>query len=391
VIPNTASPFLGGLVFRILRALGVQEEALVRLRRASALLLPLITWLPLFVLSSAGGKLLAGSVATPFLLDLSAHIRLLVALPLFLLGARVAEVRLLPTLHQFLTRGLIPEKSIDKFDGAVNSAFRLGDSVIIDILIIVAVYVLDTLVVWRAYVAPHEASWYAGSSAQGSPLTPAGIYYAYLSLPVFQFILFRWYVRLLIWARFLAQVARLDLQLVPTNPDRVGGLGFLISGTQAFAVFVMAHGALLAGWLAARVVVRGTPLTDFKGETVAVVVFVLCITIAPLAVFTPPLMRTKRRGILEYGALATRYACEFDAKWVHPTKDAGEPLVGSADIQSLADMGGSYDIVASMRNVPITPQMVLGFAAATLVPVAPLLLTLMPLSEILNKLVGVLF
>jgi hypothetical protein len=76
---------------------------------------------------------------------------------------------------------------------------------------------------------------------------------------------------------------------------------------------------------------------------------------------------------------------------VHTEKDAEEPLVGSADIQSLADMGGSYDIVASMRNAPITPQVVLGFAAATLVPVAPLLLTLMPLSEILKQLVGVLF
>ena len=48
-----------------------------------------------------------------------------------------------------------------------------------------------------------------------------------MSLPIFQFLLCRWYFRLFIWARFLWQVSRIDLSLVPTHPDRVGGLGFL--------------------------------------------------------------------------------------------------------------------------------------------------------------------
>ncbi len=71
--------------------------------------------------------------------------------------------------------------------------------------------------------------------------------------------------------------------------------------------------------------------------------------------------------------------------------EGAEPLVGSADIQSLADMSGSYDVVQSMRSVPITTQMLIAFGIATLLPVAPLLLTLMSLSDILKKLAGVLF
>ena len=71
------------------------------------LILPLLAWLPLLLLSTFDGKLLPGSVETPFLLDLSAHIRLLVALPLFILAARLGEARILPTLQQFLARRIV--------------------------------------------------------------------------------------------------------------------------------------------------------------------------------------------------------------------------------------------------------------------------------------------
>jgi hypothetical protein len=390
VIPNSVLPFSGGLVSRGLQRIGVPDATLERLRVAAIVILPLLAWLPLFVLSTIDGKLLPGSVGTPFLLDLSAHIRLLVALPLFLLAARIGEARLIPTLQQFLARRLVPEALVPRFDAAVASAFRLGDSIVADLAIIGIIYFADTFVVHSRYIAT-VASWYAASETQGSHLTPAGICDAYFSLPIFQFVLLRWYFRLFIWARFLAQVSRLNLNLVPTHPDRVGGLGFLLMGTQAFAAFAMAHGALLAGWLSTRVVIGKASLPAFKAEIVAVVVFVLCLTLLPLTVFAGSLNRAKRRGIIDYGTLAARYANEFAKKWIVPGANCKEPLVGSADIQSLADMAGSYEIVQTMRIVPITLQMIVIFAAATLLPAAPLLLTLMSLSDILKKLTGILF
>jgi len=68
-----------------------------------------------------------------------------------------------------------------------------------------------------------------------------------------------------------------------------------------------------------------------------------------------------------------------------------EPSVGSADIQSLADLGNSFEVVRAMRVAPVTRDAILQLAAATLLPVAPLLLTVMPLQELLQKLLGVLF
>jgi hypothetical protein len=176
--------------------------------------------------------------------------------------------------------------------------------------------------------------------------------------------------------------------LVGANTDRTG-LSFLLGATGGLVVFASAHGALLAGWLATRVLVLGVPLTEFKVEIAAMVILVLCITLGPLLTFASPLFRAKRRGTREYGTLAARYVREFDATWLRGDTNGEEPLIGSPDVQSLADMGNSYSVVSSMRTVPITREIIVRFAVATLLPVAPLMLTLMPLEVMLTKLVTI--
>ena len=252
------------------------------------------------------------------------------------------------------------------------------------------VYGFGILIIWRQYVALDTAAWYATPSADGSKLSLAGIWYGYVSLPIFQFLLCRWYYRLFIWARLLWQVSRIELSLIPTHPDRVGGLSFVSETTKAFSVLAAAHGALLAGYLSTRVVVLGTPLTEYKSEIAMMVVFVLCVTLGPLLVFTPMLARARRMGLREYGVLATRYVSEFDTKWLRGGGRAEEPLLGSADIQSLADLSNSYNVVHSLRTALMTKEVILRLAMATLAPIVPLLLTMMPLEELLKKLVGML-
>jgi hypothetical protein len=186
-------------------------------------------------------------------------------------------------------------------------------------------------------------------------------------------------------------VSRCKLSLVPTHPDRAGGLGFLSSIVIAFAPFLAAHGAALAGLIASQIFVRGATLPDFKLELVAVVGFLLLIVLGPLLLFVPHLSEARRVGLREYGTLAQRYVREFDDKWLRGGAPAGEPLVGSADIQSLADLGNSFEIVRSMSLVPLTSNTVLQLAVITLLPVAPLLLTMVSLEELLKRLLQVVF
>ena len=388
--PPDFSLVLGGPLFQLLRRAHLSDDALMLVRQR-ILVIALFAWLPLLVLSALDGQLLGGGVAVPFLLDIEAHVRFLVALPLLIGAELVVHQRLRPVLQQFRERNLIPEHAMEGFHSAIASAFRLRNSVLAELLLIAFVYGFGILIVWRHYIALDAATWYATPSAEGVKLSLAGIWYGYISVPIFQFLLVRWYFRLFIWARFLWQVSRIDLSLVPTHPDRVGGLGFLSNTVYAFAPLTVAHGALLAGPLANRIFFAGAALPQFKVEIAVVVVFVLCLVLCPLLVFAPQLAQAKRIGMREYGALAQRYVREFDAKWLRGRAPADEPLVGSGDIQSLADLGNSYEVVRTMRILPVTKEAILRLGAAALVPLVPLALTMMPLEELLKKLFGILF
>jgi len=82
---------------------------------------------------------------------------------------------------------------------------------------------------------------------------------------------------------------------------------------------------------------------------------------------------------------------EFDTKWLRGGVPADEPLVGSGDIQSLADLVNSFEVVRTMQIAPITRDALLRLVFATLAPIVPLLLIMMPLEELIKKLFGILF
>jgi hypothetical protein len=381
---------LGGPLFQLLRRIHLSDDALLLLRQR-IIAISLFAWLPLLVLSALEGHLLGGTLTVPFLLDMEVHIRFLVAVPLLIVAELVVHQRLHPIAQAFLERNLIPDAAMSRFDAAITSAFRLRNSVLAEALLILFVYLVGVLVVWRHYTALDAATWYTTPSTVGSELSLAGIWYGYVSLPLFQFLLIRWYFRLFIWTQFLWRISRIELSLIPTHPDHVGGLGFLSGTAHAFTVLLVAHGALVAAQLADRIILLGASLTDFKIEIGVMVGFLLCVVFAPLLVFAPRLAQAKRKGLREYGTLAERYVREFDVKWLRGGAPSDEPFVGSADIQSLADLSNSYEVVQSMRVVPISRDAILRLGAAVLVPIVPLALTMMSLEDLVKQLFGILF
>jgi hypothetical protein len=380
----------GGPLFQLLLRAHLSDDAL-ELARQRIIFIALLAWLPLLLLSALEGQLIGGSVAVPFLMDVEVHIKFLVAIPLMVGAELVVHRRMRLLVKQFLDRNLIPEHALPRFEAAIQSAFRLRNSTLAEVLLIALVYGFGILVVWRHYMAIDAPTWFATPSADGSSLSFAGMWYAYLSLPIFQFLLLRWYYRLFVWARFLWQVSRIELNLVPTHPDRTGGLGFLAGTVNAFIPLLMANGALVAGNLANRIFHLGATLPEFKGEVILMVAWLLFVVLGPLLVFAPRLAEAKRTGLREYGTLAQRYVREFDTKWLRGGAPADEPFVGSGDIQSLADLGNSYEVVRTMNMAPVSKDAILRLTAAVLVPIVPLLLTMMPWEELLKKLLGILF
>ena len=350
----------------------------------------LICWLPLLVLSAVQGQLLGG-VAVPFLRDVEVHIRFLIVVPILIGAEIVVHDRMRNLVAQFLERKLIAEPDMLRFKSAVSSAMRLRNSIVLEILLIALVYSVGIFVIWNNFGALDTDTWYSIQSGGTWRLSFAGLWYAGVGLPIFQFLLLRWYFRIFVWARFLWQVSSIDLCLVPTHPDRAGGLGFLAGTMYAYVPLLIAHGAMLAGVIASRIFYLGDTLTNFKLEIGVMVAFLLCLIQGPLLVFVSQLAQAKRVGMREYGTLAQAYARAFDAKWLRGGAPSDEPFIGSADIQSLADLGNSYDVVQSMRITLITRDAILLFAGSILAPIVPLALTMMPLEELLKKLLGVLF
>ncbi|OLC59537.1 MAG: hypothetical protein AUH76_14300 [Candidatus Rokubacteria bacterium 13_1_40CM_4_67_11] len=384
------SVILGGPLYQLFLRAHLAGTALELLRRR-VVVITLAAWLPLFVLSMAEGHLWGGGVKVPFFRDIEVQARFLLALPLLVIAELVVHQRMRSVIRQFFERDLIPEASRTRFEAAIASAYRLRNSVLAEILLIIGVYGLGVLVIWRHYVALNITSWYSVDVEGVLRPSLAGWWYGCLSLPLFQFILLRWYFRVFVWARFLWQVARSDLSLVPTHPDRAGGLGFLTQVARAFAPLLLAQGVLISGTIANQVFFDGANLLAFKVEIVAVVAIAVAWVVAPLLVFVPHLAAAKRIGLREYGVLAQRYVKDFDQKWIRGGAPEGEPLVGSADIQSLADLGNSFDVIREMRLVPFSKETVIELAVFTLLPVLPLTLTLISFEELLTRALKVVF
>lgn len=380
---------LGGPLFQLYRRARLSGDALELLRRR-VLVITCIAWAPLLLLSAFAGHALGGGIKIPFLHDIEAHVRFLIALPILIAAELVVHLRLHPAVLQFVKRRIIIPEEIPKFHEIINSTLRVRNSVIVEVALLVLVYTLG-LWVWRSQVALGAASWYAISDGEQLRLTLAGYWYVFVSVPIFQFLLVRWYLRFFLWFWFLWRVSRLNLRLIATHPDRAAGLGFLGKSAYAFGPILFAQGALLAGLIASQIFFAGQNLLSFQVEVVGFLAFFIVIVLSPLTVFMPHLARTKRKGLGEYGRLASRYVQEFEEKWVDGGASADNELLGSGDIQSLADLGNSFAVVQDMNLLPFGWKDVTRLVATAIIPLLPLTLTIFSLEEVVSHLIKVLF
>ena len=102
--------------------------------------------------------------------------------------------------------------------------------------------------------------------------------------------------------------------------------------------------------------------------------------------FSPRMASIRRKGLADYGFFAQRYVESFNQKWIGGSFPPAE-LLGAADIQSLADLGNSYEIVREMRVVPFGIRDVLRLVAATAAPLSPLLLTIFSFEDLIVHIV----
>jgi hypothetical protein len=381
------SLMLGGPLYHYFLRVGLVKPPLDRVAWR-LIVISMFAWAPLLVLAALSGRLVGG-VKIPFLYDFEVHARFLAALPLLIGAEVIISRRIRVMMRQFVDRQIITPTLVPKFARITESAVRLRNSAGIELGLLVFVFT-GGIFWWRGILAIQSDTWYATTTAAGNVLTPAGYWYQFVSMPIVQFIALRWYFRLLVWGRMLWHVSRLDLNLVPSHPDRCCGLGFL--GEIAFALwpFLMAHSVLLSGFLADRIVYQGGRLPDYAAEIVAVALLLYILALGPTCVFTPRLLRRRREGLAAYGVLACEYVIGFQRKWIEGHRPSDEPLVGSSDIQSLADLANSFEVVQHIHPFPFGRPAIVGVAIYVALPILPLSLTMFSLQELVTRLVKML-
>jgi hypothetical protein len=378
----------GGPFFKLMLLSGlIKPDFAHPARRAT--LLALFTWLPMFILSVLQGLAFYGRVELPFVYDFTVTVRFLISVPVLIIAEAVLGARTNAVVKHFVNSGLVEEKDYPAFESAVRQAGRLRDSLLAEAIIVVVVIV--NVIFFRVEYLGSASTWQVLISAAGRTRTLAGWWYLLVGIPFFQFLLARWLWRFIIWSYFLRNLSKMDLRLIPTHPDLAAGLGFLSPAQAKYGIIVFANSCVIAAKIGEEILYGGASLLDYKFIIGGYLLLMLLILLAPLLVFTSKLFAVKRRGLLEYSALANEYTQAFDRKWVRKEIPEGEPLLGSADIQSLADLGNSFGFVRNMRTFPIDLNGIIPLIIATALPMLPLVLTVYPFDELVLKIVGFLF
>jgi hypothetical protein len=370
----------GGPLYLIQRRLGLIREGAPRIVRR-ALLSFLLTWVVLFVLTLIRHEAFGHNVDVPFLRDFSAYTRFIVAVPMLIFAEVILGPRFAKAAAYFITSGLIPPHNYDEFDDSVDRTLRTRDSNLAELFLVLIAYAV-TLTGGHHYVVQHSSWIYTSSGTH----TPAGWWAFFFCGPLLNFLMLRWLWRLLLWGRFLHWMSKLDLQIFPPHPDEAGGLGFVGRTQQFFGMVLFAYSAGIAGIMANQALYDKVPLQQFAPVIAFYVVVVELVVLFPIIVFFHNLHELRIKGLYQYGALATAYTSAFHRKWIQGENPSNEQLLGSADLQSLADLGNSFEFVSKMDHLPMNPRTPIQLAIACLLPMAPLLLIIMPLKEVLELL-----
>jgi len=378
----------GGLLYQCLLYLRLMRPNLEPLY-CRALFFALLAWLPLLVLSAVQGMAWGGSIKVPLLYDLTEMTRFLLSVPLLIMAERVVDYRSNEVIRHFIESDLIDEEELPQYEAIVRKTMAMVKALPVEGIIVV-------LVILNTIFLPFEFSeltttWQFLVSSAGPERTPAGWWYLAVSIPIFQFLMGRWIYRYLVWCSFLWRVSRLKLRLIATHPDRVGGLAFLGVLQVKFCPIIFALAALVSGYVGREILFGGASLQQYQMMILGDILFLVLIFLGPYLVFSMQLFKAKERGFLAYSGLANDYTFSFHRKWIRKENPNGEQLLGTSDIQSLADISNSFAIVRDMRIVPFDLQTtIVPFATCAIIPFLPLLFLVFPVQEIVVKFMEIL-
>ena len=339
----------------------------------------LVGWVPLVALTFMGGSH-ASLVA--LLKDYRVFARVFIAIPLLISAQKLIEQRFRLMVRHFLDAGLLRPEDSQKFQAILATSKRLKDAWFPEFVLVAFGCVGGILFVGNDLM--FDAPWSLRTVGSSVSQSPAGWYYELVTQTIYMVFLglalWKWYLYVL----FFWRVSRLPLQLVPCDPDQSGGLGFLGYSPVPFIPVVIAASTALGS------VLRSQALHSVFSHQSLTMVLVLWITVVlliffgPLAIFVPKLTHLWRVGYLQYGSLAHLHAVQFHEKWVHGRQAHLGELLAAPEMEALIDLAQSVDRLRVMKPLPIDKITFIQVIAAAAVPMLPVIMTQIPLTELLR-------
>jgi hypothetical protein len=313
------------------------------------------------------------------------HVRLLVAVPLFF----VCETWVVPRMAEFVRNivrsGLVPETELPALASDIRRVGRMKDSWLAEVLFLLLAFTWP-LIETVADLPGRTGNWASILAQAGGRLTLINGWYLMFCLPLFRFLMLRWLWHLSLWWYFLWRVKKLDLHLIPTHPDSAGGLGYLEVVQEHFTPLAAAISAVFSASFAEGIFSETMAFETLYSLIPMVLLLVAVLFIGPLFMFSHKLWVCRVTGLSEYMAMASRYVHAFDRKWIRDEQATGESQLGTADLQSLADLTNSVNVVRGMRWIPVGRRLMMGLAASVIVPLLPLCFLKYPVADVAARL-----
>jgi len=373
---------LGGPLYRLGCRLGLVRGGTNTI--ALGLVLGAFPWIVLLALA-----LVEGLAHVLFSIGaIGGHVRLLVVIPLLFVCETFINPRFAAFVLEIVRSQVVPATERPALEWEIGRITRWKDAWLPEAFFLVAA-VLLALTTRNENFFDYLSGIMGGSNPGAVGATTwTSQWYWMVCMTLFRFLFLRWLWRLALWCFFLWRVSRLELRLVPTHPDRAGGLGYLELVHTEFIPLVLAISTAQSASLAQEIASGRMTFDSIYPGVAFILLADAVLFIGPVCIFSRKLWACKVKGMSDYSALAERYVNEFDRKWLGADPAPGEPLLGTADIQSLADLSNSVSIVRDMRLVLVTPSMLMYLAAAALLPLLPLVLFKYPLADLLAKFFG---
>ena len=370
--------------FRLQRAIGlIPPTGLGIVRRC--LVFALVTWLPIAIWAVLWHRAFPGEIDEPLLRHFGIPVRCLVAIPLFLLAELVGDLIPQRLIAYFVSSGLVADDARSRFVQIVRAAERLRDAW--PAWAGMAAFMLLFVTAEHNPAHLHELVWASEASAGNAWFEFGAWWFLFVVRPVFLMLLLAWVWRLVVYAVLLWRISHIPLQLVPTHPDRAGGLGFLEEMTFIFSPVVFAMSAVIASRWGHDVLYHDADVHSFMIPLALFVAAMLVLYLGPLALFFGRLLRLKRESLLEYGALVGRHGRLVRRRWIAEEPVVESPLLQADELGPVIDTVSMYDVIEGIRPTPIGKRALLAIVLPALLPMIPVFALQIPVKDMLLKLI----